>query len=301
VAAIAERPLVADSAQMIRAFLVALAVSAAQPAAPGPRVGDSSLLAMVRQSAATDTNRGSSSSYDKDALVERVIAVRADGVELEYDLPDGGGGRSSQWQLPARIFRPTHGAPQLLNRAELEVRRDRWLKDAKLPKEMCGRLIFTWNAFRIECDPDSALKIVEAFDLGSDIRNGAPYADEAARAPGKLSRAGDSVFTVELEVDPDAIHRAMAEIDVGVGELMRKPITPEAALLNRSKEKVSGTISVRFETGADGKVRRRTRVMKLTTVNAEGVTEIRTDTRTLERLPGPGPRQQPVPPDSTAD
>jgi hypothetical protein len=288
---------------MIRHFLAGLAVSAALigsaaadagPAAPGPRVGDSYMLVMVRESASQTSDSGSSSTYDKDGLVERVTGVRADGLELEYNLPDGSGDASSQWQLPARIFRPFHGAPQLLNRAELEARRDRWLKKAKLTNAACGRLIFTWNAFRIECDPETAIQIVEAFDLESDIGDGAPYRDKAARAPGKLVSTGASTFAAELEVDPDFVHRQMAQVDVALGELMRKPVTLEAALGKRSKERVSGTISVSLETGADGKVRRRTRVTKVTTVGVDGVSETRTETQTLERLPLPAPGQEPV-------
>jgi hypothetical protein len=182
---------------------------------------------------------------------------------------------------------------QLLNRPELEARLEGWLKAAGWTRAVCGRWIFTWNAFRIECDPQSVIKILEALDLRSvDLREGASYQEAEARGPGTLTRKaagpnGDT-FAVAMEVDPDAVRRARAESDVAFGEIMHKPVTLDAALRARANESVSGTISVTFDTDAGGHVRRRTKVTKVETKGSDGRSESQTATETVERRPVSG-------------
>jgi hypothetical protein len=96
-------------------------------------------------------------------------------------------------------------------------------------------------------------------------------------------QAVGEIFTVELPVDPDAVRRARAESDVAVGEIMRKPVSLDAALREQEREIVSGTISVEFETDSAGNVRRRTKVTKLDITGPDGRSEARTVTETLER------------------
>jgi hypothetical protein len=86
-----------------------------------------------------------------------------------------------------------------------------------------------------------------------------------------------------MPVDPDAIRRARAESDVVVGEIMKKPVSLDAALRERAREIVSGTISVTFETDPAGNVRLRTKVTKLETMEPDGRSETETVTETLER------------------
>ena len=258
------------------------------PSAPTGKVGETYAITMIQESSQESSDDSSATSHDADALIERIVGVRADGVEVEYDLPKDSSDRPSNWQFPARVLRPYRGPLQLLNRPQLESRLDAWLKAANWTREACGRWIFTWNAFRIECDPESVITMVEAFDLRSaDIRDGAVYQDRAARAPGTLRRKSvgpnGATFTVELELEPDAVRRARAESDVAVGEMMQKSITLDAALRARSKESVTGTISILFETDAAGNVRRRTKVTKLTIKTPDGQSETDTTTQTLER------------------
>jgi hypothetical protein len=91
-----------------------------------------------------------------------------------------------------------------------------------------------------------------------------------------------------MEVDPDAVRRARAESDVAVGEIMRKPVTLDAALRARANESVSGTISVTFDTDAGGHIRRRTKVTKVETKGPDGRSESQTATETVERRPVSG-------------
>jgi hypothetical protein len=134
-------------------------------------------------------------------------------------------------------FGPFGGPGQLLNGTELETRVEGWLKAAGLPRTACGHWYFTWNAFRIECDPQSVLKTVQAFDLRSvDVREGAAYQESDVRGSGTLARkAGgldSAIFSVEMPVDPDAFRRVRAESDVVVGEIMKKPVSLDGALVD---------------------------------------------------------------------
>jgi hypothetical protein len=88
-----------------------------------------------------------------------------------------------------------------------------------------------------------------------------------------------------MPVDADTVRRARAESDVVVGEIMKKPVSLDAALHERAGEIVSGTISVAFETDPAGNVRRRTKVTKLDIKRPDGRSETQTVTETLERRP----------------
>jgi hypothetical protein len=105
--------------------------------------------------------------------------------------------------------------------------------------------------------------------------------------PEKLARKppgpDGAIFSVEMPVDPDAVRRARAESDVVVGEIVKKPVSLDAALLERAREIVSGTISVTLETDPAGNIRRRTKVTKLDIKGPDGRSETRTVTETLER------------------
>ncbi len=222
--------------------------------------------------------------------MERVVSVRQEGVEFEYDLPASATAqdRAREWMLPARVLRQADGALRLLNRGELESRLEEWLRVAKWTREICGRWIFTWNAFRIDCEPETVLHVVKSYDLLSmDLRDGAMYRMPEAKYAGVLRRTGGADgarFTVTLEVDPDTFCRARAESDVAVGEIMRQPVTLDAALRKRSEERISGTIDVTFESNPAGVPRRRTSVTRLEIVGKDGrETQKRTDV--LERRP----------------
>jgi hypothetical protein len=267
-----------------------LAICAAAEASPlAPKVGDTYEITLTKDSSQKGTG-SSGSSHDKDTIIERVTGLRPDGLELEYDLPKTAkaGERASNWQLPARVFKPLNGPPQLLNGPELEARVESWLKASGLSRTDCGRTIFTWNAFRIECDPQAVIKTVESFDLRSaNLREGAPYEDAAALGPGKLVKKAvgpdDVTFTTEMSVDPDAVRRARAETDVTVGEIMHRSVTLEAALSRHAKDTVSGTISVVLEADSAGNVHRRTKVTTLDIKGPDSQPETDTTTETLER------------------
>jgi hypothetical protein len=275
---------------MVAALLLPAIAAGGGELSPAPQVGDTYEITLAKDSVQQGSNGSSGSSHDKDTIIERVIGLRAEGLELQYDLPKSAtpDDRAGSWQFPARVFKPFGGPAQLLNGPELEARVDAWLKAAGWPRTACGHYIFTWNAFRIECDPQSVINTVKAFDLGSaDLREGAAYQEADTRGSGQLARKagglGGAIFSVELPVDPDAVRRARAESDVVVGEIMNKPVSLDAALGKRATEIISGTISVAFETDSAGTVRRRTKVTKLNIEGPGGSSETETVTETLER------------------
>ncbi len=140
---------------------------------------------------------------------------------------------------------------------------------------MCGRTIFTWNAFRIECDPQAILETIAAYDLRmTDIREGAPYREMGVRSPSPLVRRNRGPtglsLSATMEVDPETVRRARAESDVTVAEIMQKPTTFEAALRERAKENISGTVVVSVDLDARENVYRRTKLTTLRTVRANG-------------------------------
>lgn len=254
-----------------------------------PRAGDTYRLERISDSSEQRDGGMTGSSYDRDALIERVIAVRDNGTELEYDLPDPTPqNRDITWQFPARVFRPFDGPPQLLNTADIQARADRWLRRAKFDRAACGHWTFTWTAIRIECDPQSAIRIANAFEFGvSDLRDGTLYLNADARAPASLTRRGTQFggapFAVDLAIDPDRIRQARAERDLVIAEMLHKPLSRDDAVRAHSNEDISGTISVTFETDPDGQPWRRTTVTKTVIKGTDGKVETRTTTETLTR------------------
>jgi hypothetical protein len=253
-------------------------------------VGDEVEIRKSYENSSESSDGSSGNSSGRDGLLERVVSIREDGRELIYDLPKSAtkGDRARNWQFPAHVFQPNSGSIKLLNQADLEARLAAWLKSAGWDRSVCGQWIFTWSAFRIDCDPQTVIDTINAFDLRvSELREGALYSDSNATEPGKLvrkaSEAGAAKFTVELKVNPDVVRRARAESDVVVGDIMKKPVLLEAALEGRLKEDISGTVSVTLEVDEAGQVRRRVRVIQLKTKRLDGSTETETNTETVER------------------
>jgi hypothetical protein len=277
------------STGMVTAVLL-LAIIAHAGAFPSLQVGDTYEITLTKDTTRHGSNGSSGSSHDKDTITERVIGLRAEGLELLYDLPNGATAneRAENWQFPARVFKPLGGPAQLLNGPELETRVDGWLKAAGMSRTACGHWIFTWNAFRIECDPQSVVKIIQLYDLRSaSLREGAIYKDTDACSSGILARKAGGlegeIFAVEMPLNPDPVRRTRAESDVALGEILNKPVSLDAALSNRANEMISGTISIAFETDSAGNARRRTKVTQLDITGPGGLSETQTITETLER------------------
>jgi len=273
----------------IAAVMSAGTTAHAGPLRPTPQGGDVYEISIDRRMAQQGSDGSKSSSTDRDTLIERVIGVRADGVELEYDLPSDATpeDRARTWQFPVRVLKGRDTPMRLLNGQQLEARVDDWLKRGGLTRSACGQWTFTWNAFRIECDPQSVIKTLELVDLDAvHLQDGAALREPMASGPVPLKRtakATGSTLAAELTVDGAAVGRARAESDVVVAQLMKKPLSLEAALRDRGKDVVSGTISVTFDVGSDGRARRRVKVTRLETKRPSGKLETQTVTEIVER------------------
>ncbi|MEE9433641.1 MAG: hypothetical protein V3V15_05335 [Sphingorhabdus sp.] len=244
-----------------------------------------------RYKTSSESGGGSTgSSSGRTILIERVLEVREDGLKLEYDLPkpEKEKKHGAYWKFPAQIFRHHVGEPELLNGDEMEARIDSWLESAGWTREVCGRWIFTWNAFLIGCDPQAALRMAESYNLRQkNIEPGADYKDshaiESALLGVKTASSDGTVYIVEMRIDPEIFLREQAASDVILAEITGEPVTLEDALLARSTDRYSGTITITFDTDSSGRIVRKTRVTRLQIERAGGKLEKSTATTILER------------------
>jgi hypothetical protein len=275
---------------------LASSLSADQPppgpssTAPQPRTGDRFTLARRFETKEEKQGESSGSSMDRDVLIERVVEVRGDGLVIDYDLPEGAKAeeRARQWEFPARIFEPNVGPPRLLDPAGMSRRVDAWLKRSKLKRSACGRWGFTWTAFKVECDPQSVLKIITVFRLSrGTVHAGDRYQDAHAIAPTVLTQTSTdqdgTLYTAQMELNPDLVRQERAESEVVVGEILQEPITLKQALKNQADMAITGTITTLFETDPNGVVVRRTTLTKMKIKDAHGAIETLNSTEVLER------------------
>ncbi|MBN8500849.1 MAG: hypothetical protein J0M19_06840 [Sphingomonadales bacterium] len=270
-------------------FFAFIAVWCSVPAAAQTiRAGERLELRLEYKSEYAEDGQSSGSARGHQSVILRVIADRDGGHELEYGLPDTATDRDRlrEWQLPARIFLAADGTVSLLNPAELEVRRDRFLKAIGVTAEACGRWIFTWNAFKIECDPQSVLRMLKQYELQPrNLAEGTMFsADRALGSAPIQCRAGttgEKHCTVTLPLDPDGLRRELAETDVAVGEMTGAPVGLDEATRTHAATHITGTITITFDLAADGAVTRKTTVTKVQQRKADGRTRTSISTRIL--------------------
>jgi hypothetical protein len=273
-------------AALVAAFLALCAAVLAEQLPGEERPGDTYYLSRQQHSEFSG-DRSSGSGTDNDAIKERVIGRHDGGVEIEIDLIDGTSAedRARQWQLPARILRLDNGSFRLLNTAELESRVDDWLEYGQLTREMCGKWIFTWNAFKIECNPQAVLATAAAYDLRVNVQPGTQYVAQVGSDPVTL-RADpvDSMLLVaETPINPEAVRRERAQADLVAAQVYGKPLKFEDALEAHTGDRIDGTITTRFRIDEAGRVLSRQQVVQLMLVEASGMKMESTVTTTIER------------------
>lgn len=272
----------------------------AEPPQAEDRAGDVYELQLVSVSE-TSQNGSSGNSSTRGRLVERVIAPRDGGIELEFDLPErvSPKERALTWQLPVRVLKSPGRPLQLLNRSELDERAHAWMRTGGITEAACGRWIFTWTAIKIECDPESALQILEPFDLRSgNLRDGAPHSEPGARGTASLraspTDSGGATYAAEMDIDADMMRRERAKADVAVAEMTgRPPLSYEAALQARQNERISGSIATTFECDGNGRVTLRRRITRTEIAGEAGSLERQTTTETVTRRFVPPGEQRP--------
>src|ERR1700739_2825199 len=97
--------------KLVAALLLVAMNARAGALGSAPQFGDSYEITLTRDSVKQGSNKSSGSSHDQDTIIERVIGLRAEGLELEYDLPNSATAddRARSWQFPVRVFRPFNG------------------------------------------------------------------------------------------------------------------------------------------------------------------------------------------------
>ena len=252
------------------------------------REGDRFRITLLHESERKGENGSSGRSSGRHEYIEQILAVRQDGIERLYDIPREPDDEDHliDWQFPVRVFEANDGKMGIVNRGDLERRRDAWLEAAEIPMEACGAWYFTWNAFQVECDPDAILETIRTIRIQpKSLKDGASFTHPAAIQPGSLHKLADdsSKFSSEMEVNEDYFHRAEAQSDVIVGEIMRKPVTFEEAYARRKAEQITGTIEVVLTTSEGGRVLRRLTTIETTKTEVGGEVEHETSTETIER------------------
>ncbi|MEM9725147.1 MAG: hypothetical protein AAF909_06775 [Pseudomonadota bacterium] len=121
----------------------------------------------LRRGARAASDGSSGSSRRGAVLLERVIAVGSKGVvlRLEPPTPRRAAPRPQDWRFPVEVLKRPDGGLELLNEADLEARIGEWLVQANLDRSAGGQWVFTWNVFKIECEPRSVLETLRPFDL----------------------------------------------------------------------------------------------------------------------------------------
>lgn len=279
------------------AFVSVMLASGLASAQVAETVGDVYELRSVEESEFSSAS-SSGSSESRNVMIERVIAVRGDGsIELEFDLPKDTSAedRSRNWRLPIRVLKRPGETLELLDREALAARNRAWLQNWKIPESACGHWVFTWTAFKIECDPEAALASLTAFDLRPHLSDGALYTEAGILHPVPLQATrledGRLVYRAELEMDPEAIRLSRAEQAVAIAEMTGQPPLPlEKALEAASGDSILGKLAITFEVDEQGQVTRCVRVAITEITGANSKQERNVTTTTIERrkLPSMG-------------
>ena len=255
-------------------------------------VGDTYEIRLEQESRSEGAG-SSSNSRSQNTLIERVLEV------LEFDLTraTSGDDRDREWQFPARVQRFNDGRLLLINTEELIVRNSLWLERGGMNSSDCGRWVFTWNAFKIECDPQSVLAVLEPYILRlSELRDGAYLEEEGTVEPARLNGLPADVSEIlqaNFTVDPDAVRRQNANTDIIIAQIRGDaPLDLETALALRSSDDISGRLTVTIETDTTGQIIRRVRNTQIEVVKTDGTTEITHATQTAIRNRIPSQERQ---------
>ena len=234
-----------------------------------------------------------SSSRSRGSLVERVVERGPEGLVLEYDLAQPKSKRrgTDVWMFPARVRKAPGQDAVLLNEQAVAARLQDWLDRHPSLRPLCGRYVFTWTMFRIECDPQAVLEAIAPYDLHpGPLSVGMPYTEDDAlearplrSAPGIEAGRG---YTVTLSLDPEALRRTDLEVRAAALQVTRdgaSALTEEMERLKRSD--YSGQRVVTFATDAAGRVSMRRRETSIRIEKPDGSHETRTITEVVGRKP----------------
>lgn len=229
------------------------------------------------------------SSRGHSTLVERILRAGKSGVLIEYDFSKDTTEeeRLPEWRYPARILIELNGTARLMNADELETRNSDWRSRANISDDACGLWYFTWNAFKVECDPNSVIADLEAFRLPIlHLNEGVEISEPGAvgAEPLLLTHKNPHRFRADFDLDPEVIRQARAEEDVIVSQILGgDPITFEQALERRAEEEISGRLTTTLELDNQGRVVKRNRLSTIFIALPDGLSERQTSSQTTIR------------------
>ncbi|WOE74930.1 hypothetical protein [Alterisphingorhabdus coralli] len=264
--------------------------------------GDVYILSHAYETSSKSSDGSTGSSGGQTALIQRIVSIRSDGWVVEYDLPPetSEDARMWQWQFPFSVFRPHSGEWQLLGSEELIQRRDAWLASAEIPGEACGTYFFTWNAFKIECDLQSAIAIAKDYDTGL-CEFGEGYSLDLPLIVGKLilesvNSGGDGPdLSGQADIAADAVRQSRAESDVISAQILGEELSLSEAMGRRSQETIAGTMTANIWIDENACLLKQVTASEVIITDVNSVTETRTATYTLTREPISVPENQATP------
>jgi|TARA_R100001244_G_scaffold71741_2_gene57996 hypothetical protein len=241
-------------------------------------------------SAKRSDGQSSGTSRGRQALIETVMEERPDGVVLQYDLPHDEEDKASSgfWYFPARVVERQDGSLELLDQPLVEARIDRWLKTHKIPKEACGM----WShgggfPFKVDCDPQSILDQIEAFDLRiPDLMTGADYSHALDEAPGTLKAlpAARSGYSVTFTVDQSKARAGEVANALILAQMLGKDLTRQQAEEDAEKIGFQGSIMIEFDLDPAGTVIRKQERIEIMVTRPDEEVETKTSLIIVTRL-----------------
>ena len=209
---------------------------------------------------------------------------------LQYDLPrdEEGKASSSFWYFPARVMEKPDGSLELIDKLLVEARIDLWLETHKISEKACGM----WShgggfPFKVDCDPQSILGQIEAFDLRiPDLMAGADYSHALGEAPGTLKAlpAARSGYYVTFTVDQDKARAEEAANALILAQMLGEDLTRQQAEEDAEKIGFRGSIVIEFDLDAAGTVIRKTERTEIMVTRPDEEAETTTSLTTVTRL-----------------
>ena len=197
---------------------------------------------------------GSSSSSGGFSYREEAYAPEGKCRIRRFDLNDGPRERPlAAWEMPVEVRDCRGQSLEITNREEMLARLDEFLTEANLSREACGTHYFTWNVFKIECDPDSVLDTISDINLGAiDLEDGSSLLLPGMGTDVTLALEGNAdsdelEFTGSARIDPEILRNQAAQTIMVVAELNREPISREEAFKELEAVSFSGEVSVTLE------------------------------------------------------
>lgn len=272
-------------------FLSAIIASATPLAAEANAGSDRvSWLQLEYETSSVSSDDGSnSSSSGRQSLIETVVRNTDDGVVLRYDLPrdEAGDAKTGFWYFPTDVLEKPDGSLELLDVDSVKSRIDHWLTQRNIPRKACG--LWTHGGgfpYQVDCNPDSILDQIEAFDLRiPGLEADAEFPHPMASSPGILERltAPRTGYFVTVSIDQQKARSEEAKNALILAQMLGQDLPCEQAESDAAQTDIRGSIRMEFDLGPTGSVVRLSNRTSVVVKNPDGTSETRTSLVTVER------------------